>query len=355
VSNRHETIRSSCTDVARDRRRQPGDAVPDDVIEVPDVVLERAVATALVTLLDERNPGRRYSRHRRLASCGSHRLGKKMNGVVAAVLRSSDDASMEVGSGSGKEATVRRVSSSIGAVLAVMAAIAVWTRWMVRWGATPDEIAASGGGADWFTDVPGSRRRMTRAISIDAPPEIVWGWVGQLGRGAGWYSYDRLDNGGLASARHIVQWIPEPQIGDATSIGYLRHLEPGEEIAWWGPDVRFLGARTWSMFRYTCVPQGSGSRLRMRVEYTAAGPFRWLVLVLFPVVDSVMAVRQLRAIEDRAVRYGDRADDPENPETGDRDQYQLHHVIYAIDGEAGTPGIEGAQQSRAAARADGMI
>lgn len=250
---------------------------------------------------------------------------------------------------------MRWIKSFAGVVLAVVAAVAVWTRRAVRWGATSEEISATGTGEDWFKGVPGSRRRMTRAISIDAPPETVWGWLAQVGRGAGWYSYDRFDNGGLASARHIVQWIPQPRIGDAASIGYLRHVEPGRELAWWGPDVRFLGARTWSMFRYTCVPQDTGSRLQMRVDFTAHGPLRWLVLGLFPVVDSVMAVRQLRNIEDLAVRYGLRTEDPEHPETGERDQYQRHHVLFASGGEAGVPGIEGARQSRRAAEADGMI
>lgn len=246
------------------------------------------------------------------------------------------------------------IKSFVGVSLMVMSAVVVWTRRGIRWGATPSEISASGTGEDWFVNVPGSRRRMTRAISIDAPPEIVWGWLAQMGRGAGWYSHDRFDNGGLASARHLVQWVPEPRVGDAASIGYLRHLEPGREIAWWGPDVGFLGARTWSMFRYTCVPRGAGSRLQMRVDFTAAGPARWLVLLLFPAVDSVMAVRQLRNLQDLAVRYGDRTEDPENPETGERDQYQLHHVIFASGDEAGVPGIEGARQSRRVAEADGV-
>jgi hypothetical protein len=84
---------------------------------------------------------------------------------------------------------VRGIKSFVGVVLVVVAAVAVWTRRAVRWGATPAEISATGTGEDWFEGVPGSRRRMTRAISIDAPQEIVWGWLAQVGRGAGWYSY----------------------------------------------------------------------------------------------------------------------------------------------------------------------
>ena len=120
---------------------------------------------------------------------------------------------------------------------------------------------------------------MTRAISIEAPPAAVWPWLAQMGRGAGWYSYDRLDNGGHASARHIVRWIPEPRVGDATAIGYLRHLEQGRELVWWSKDTPFLGARTWSAWQYRVVAEGDGARLLMRVDAEARGATRWLAVL----------------------------------------------------------------------------
>jgi hypothetical protein len=49
----------------------------------------------------------------------------------------------------------------------------------------------------------------TRAISIAAPPQVVWPWLVQVGTTrAGWYSYDLLDNLGHPSARRI---LPEYQ------------------------------------------------------------------------------------------------------------------------------------------------
>jgi hypothetical protein len=250
---------------------------------------------------------------------------------------------------------MRWITVTFGLVVGMLTALVVWTRRAMRWGATPEEIASASIADDWFDGVSGSRLRMTRAISIDAPPETVWPWLAQNGRGAGWYSWARLDNGGRASARHIVQWIPEPRVGDAASIGYLKHLEPEGELVWWAPNGPFLGARTWSSWQYTVVPDGDGSRLLMRVDGAATGAARWLVILALPLIDSIMALRQLGNLKDLAERYGRRTQDPENPETGDRDQYQLHHVIYASGDEAGVPGCENAEQARRWAEADNAV
>ena len=55
----------------------------------------------------------------------------------------------------------------------------------------------------------------TRAITIHAPVERVWPWLAQMGSGrAGWYAFDRIDNGGHSSAKSI---LPEYQ-----------HIAPGD-------------------------------------------------------------------------------------------------------------------------------
>jgi hypothetical protein len=196
---------------------------------------------------------------------------------------------------------------------------------------------------------------MTRAISLHKPPEVVWPWLAQIGRGAGWYSYDRLDNGGKASARHLVSWIPEPQLGDATAIGYLRHFEPGRELVWWVSGEQFLGASVRMVFDILVRPQEEGSRLVIRISGDTAGPMARPAIWVFQVIDTIMARRQLLGIKEQVERYGTRSADPDHPETGRRDQYQLYEVIYASGQTAGARGKEKASAWRQMAIEDKVI
>jgi hypothetical protein len=72
---------------------------------------------------------------------------------------------------------------------------------MMRWGATQAEVDGVRAGEDL---IPGARRGATMATTIDAAPATVWPWLVQMGCDrAGFYSWDRLDNGGRASAERI--------------------------------------------------------------------------------------------------------------------------------------------------------
>lgn len=204
---------------------------------------------------------------------------------------------------------------------------------------------------------PEARTVMTRAISISAPPELVWPWLAQLGRGAGWYSYDPLDNGGKSSARHIVSWIPPPRIGDASAIGWLRDLEPGRGLSWFLPGEHAFGTTMRMVTDLRVVPEDAGSRLIVRVSADATGCVGAGVVRGFEVIDSIMAVRQLRGIRARAETFGARTADPLAPETGARDQYQLYEAISTTGEVAGVAGRERAAawhlHARAAAAAVG--
>jgi pyruvate/2-oxoglutarate dehydrogenase complex dihydrolipoamide acyltransferase (E2) component len=73
----------------------------------------------------------------------------------------------------------------------------------------------------------------THAVTIDAGPEDVWPWLVQMGAGrAGWYSYDRLDNGGVHSAEEIVPSLQHLAVGD------VMPALPGATDAFIVADVR---------------------------------------------------------------------------------------------------------------------
>ncbi|RJR46417.1 MAG: hypothetical protein C4567_02375 [Deltaproteobacteria bacterium] len=229
------------------------------------------------------------------------------------------------------------------------------TSWGDNWGATAAECAAAMTGDAYLAGGPKARVVMTRAVSISRPPEVVWPWLAQLGRGAGYYSIDGLDNGGKTSARHLVSWIPEPQLGDAAAIGYLRYLEPGRELVWWLGGLQAWGARFRMVNDLLLTPAAGGSRLVIRISGDAAGPLAPLALGFFQVVDAVMARRQLLGIKERAEGYGARAADPDHPENGADDQYQFYEAIYASGRTAGVRGREQAAYWRQMAIEDKII
>jgi len=243
-----------------------------------------------------------------------------------------------------------------GALLLILVVVSgsALLRFGTRWGSTPAERVRGMPGDDFLAGRTRGRVAMTRAISIDASAEEVWPWIAQLGRGAGWYSIDWLDNGRRSSAGHVVSWIPEPAPGDATAIGYLRHIDPGRSLAWWVDGVRFAGSRARLVTSFGLYSEGHGTRLVSRMSADAAGMSAPIALMVFRAIDSMMARRQLLGIRDR-VEVGAQRPDLRALETGDRDQYQLYEVIYASGESAGLEGREHAARWRELATTDGIL
>jgi len=196
---------------------------------------------------------------------------------------------------------------------------------------------------------------MTRAISVNVPPERVWPWIAQLGRGAGWYSFDWLDNGRKTSAWHLVSWIPEPKLGDASAIGYLRHLDSSRSIAWWVDGVRFFGSRARLVTYFGVEAEGEGTRLVSRMSADAAGTFARTAMLVFQTIDSIMACRQLMGLRKRIEHWGVDSASARELETGARDQYQLYEVLYASGQSAGVAGKEHSDRWRRSALADHIL
>jgi hypothetical protein len=201
----------------------------------------------------------------------------------------------------------RRVLSQVGdglADLPLFLTAPLHRRGHLRWGSTPDEVAAVMPGDDRFPD---ASFRATRAISIAAPPELVWPWLVQVGCGhAGWYSNDLLDNAGRPSATTIEpqwqdlrvgQWIPmspKPPPTERTAFR-VDSFEVDRWLLWAKPDS------TWS---WQLTPTGGGgTRLvnRIHAVYDWSRPLdASLAIVLMEFGDFAMNRRMMRGIKARA-------------------------------------------------------
>ena len=174
----------------------------------------------------------------------------------------------------------------------------------LRWGATDDEVAATMPGDDRLarTDYVS-----TRAVTIAAPPERVWPWLVQVGRGrAGFYSDDLLDNGAVPSAQQvdpqlqrleIGQWVPMAEKITPRTAFRVAEVRAPYELLWHKPDS------TWA---WKLTPtDGGGTRLvtRIRALHDRRHRAAWLSsLLLLEVGDYAMQRRMLLHLRERAER-----------------------------------------------------
>ena len=98
--------------------------------------------------------------------------------------------------------------------LAVLGALfqVVYRPWQLNWGATRAEVERPMPGDEI---IPRATFIATRAVTIRGRPAEVWPWIVQIGyHRAGFYSYDRLDNDGIPSARRILPEYQHLEVGD---------------------------------------------------------------------------------------------------------------------------------------------
>jgi hypothetical protein len=145
--------------------------------------------------------------------------------------------------------------------------------------------------------------RFDRAISIDAPPAIVFAWLCQLRVAP--YSYDLLDNTGRRSPRMRSDELTDLAVGqpfvrifDRTYVFELAAFAHNQHIT--------LQPRTGSaMSRFGAVsntyavrPHANGTRLHVRVLFE--GP--WLLGQTLALVNLVMMRKQLRVLKSLSQR-----------------------------------------------------
>ena len=125
-----------------------------------------------------------------------------------------------------------------------------------------------------------------RAISIAAPPPIVFSWLCQLR--AAPYSYDALDNLGRRSPRERNPELVHLEVGQRfMTVFGLRSFVDGEQVT-----LRFKGLAV----TYRVQPEGAGSRLHVRVWF--GGP--WLVAHVLACGDLVMMRKRLLTLKSLA-------------------------------------------------------
>jgi hypothetical protein len=177
--------------------------------------------------------------------------------------------------------------------------------------------------------IPGGQRGATMAVTIDVPPSRVWPWLVQMGCDrAGWYSWDRLDNGGVPSAERIHPEWQGLALGDrlaSTPRGSawfeVAALDPerflglraaidlcgGRSFDTAGPRPRFYIDALWG-FQVTESPEG---RTRLVVSGYASARPRFLQMIadllFWEPAHWVMQTRQFTNLKRRAERQPVRA------------------------------------------------
>ena len=165
------------------------------------------------------------------------------------------------------------------------------------WGATAEEVAASLPGDDLF---PAEREVSTKAITIDAPPDVVYALIRQMGqRRAGWYGWDWFYNltgsSDFVDGHYSTRIVPELQdvkVGDKININNavayeVVQADPGKSfvLAAGSLTSEQLASGTlpgtWSenTMAWVLRPTNDGRTrliLRMRADGTETGFARWM-------------------------------------------------------------------------------
>lgn len=196
------------------------------------------------------------------------------------------------------------------ALLGAAVAVPLVRARLLRWGATPQEVAARLPGDDLVAD---AHLTATRAIAIDAPADDVWPWVAQLGQGrGGFYSYDSLENlvgCDIHSADRIVDAWQEVAVGDEVRLHpgaglAVAEVEAGRSLVLRGA-VAMTDAPPPYDFTWAFVvhdgPAGT-SRLVVRERYGYTQARTALLVEPVAVVSWFMTQRMLRGIRQRAER-----------------------------------------------------
>jgi hypothetical protein len=171
----------------------------------------------------------------------------------------------------------------------------VWIGKRLSWNTRPEELERGMTGDEFVRNAIAAHR----AITIERLPEKVWPWIAQFGRGAGYYSWDFLDNPGYRHADYLLD-VPEPRVGDwHKDIGKIRYVEKGKELVWYDePD--FLGIKTKVAMTFRLDPElDNATRLHFRISFglPQTSLRARIALRVGILMDHVMSTEMLRRLK----------------------------------------------------------
>ena len=160
-----------------------------------------------------------------------------------------------------------------------------------NWGATALERAAS---MPCDALAPDAAVRADRAVSVHAPPDVVFAWMCQLRVAP--YSYDLLDNFGRRSPRVRDTTLRDLAVGPDPSglraSAHPRFMTLFALASFVENEHITLRARSVAV-TYAVRPDGSGSRLHARVLFDLP----WFVARVLAAGDWVMMRKQLLTLK----------------------------------------------------------
>jgi hypothetical protein len=168
----------------------------------------------------------------------------------------------------------------------------------LRWGATDEEVIMTLPG-DTIVEKPDFNA--TRGITISASAQSIWKWIIQIGsKRAGWYSIDRIDNGGIKSSWEILPQFQKIETGqfipftpDQKNGMWVKEFREHEYILW----TDKANKATWLWYLYT--NEGNTRLLtRLRTKYVWKG--FWIIYYLvYDFGDIIMMSKCMNGIKQR--------------------------------------------------------
>ena len=213
--------------------------------------------------------------------------------------------------------TVRRVSVAVAHAAAVafvawLTVVSLSAPWHRFWGSTPEELAMDLPGDEPLDGPP--TYWIQHAVSIDAPPDVVWPWLAQLGTDkGGFYSYawlERLFGLDVRNASRIVEEWQDVETGGfvmATPPGYLWFDEPlGWTLGLVEPN-RVMVLELWGAFVLEPIHPTARGGTRLIVRTRSGGPpnllglaMSWFNLTVFEPAHFIMERQMLLGVKRRA-------------------------------------------------------